>query len=129
MLKANKLKGSVLAIAIISSLFVLLSAARSSSNAAPSSSNAASAPAADGAAIYQAKCSTCHGKDGRGIPNWKAKGQPDFTESTWQKSRTDAQISDVTKNGKGKFMPAFKAKLSDEEVAAVVSRVRSFGKK
>jgi cbb3-type cytochrome c oxidase subunit III len=85
--------------------------------------------AADGNAIFAAKCATCHGKDGSGIPNWRAKGQPDFRDAKWQKSKTDAQITDVTKNGKGKYMPAFKTKLSDEEIAAVVSRIRSFGKK
>lgn len=120
MIKANVLKGSILVAAIIVGLYVLASAGASNSN---------SSYAADGAAIYQAKCSTCHGKDGRGIPNWRAKGQPDFTDSAWQKARTDAQISDSTRNGKGKFMPAFKAKLSDDDIKAVVARVRAFGKK
>lgn len=90
---------------------------------------AAARTAADGNAIFAAKCATCHGKDGSGIPNWRAKGQPDFRDAKWQKSKTDAQIADVTKNGKGKYMPAFKTKLSDEEIAAVVSRIRSFAKK
>jgi len=83
---------------------------------------------ADGNALYAAKCATCHGKDGKGMPNWRSKGQPDFTDKNWQKSRTDAQITDATKNGKGKFMPAFKAKMSDEEIAAVTARIRAFGK-
>ena len=86
-------------------------------------------PVADGNALYAAKCAICHGKDGSGLPNWRSKGQPDFTDAKWQKSRTDAQIFDPTKNGKGKFMPAFKAKMSDEEITAVVARIRSFGKK
>ena len=42
---------------------------------------------------------------------------------------TDEQIADSIKNGKGKFMPAFKGKLSDEETGAVVQRIRAFGKK
>jgi len=116
----NNLKGLFLLAAIIVSSF----AVATGGTTAPSSS-----PAADGNALYAAKCSTCHGKDGRGIPNMRSKGQPDFTDAAWQKSRTDAQLSDATKNGKGKLMPAFKAKLSDEEIAAVVTRVRSFGKK
>jgi cytochrome c6 len=91
--------------------------------------NGASFTAADGAALYAAKCAICHGKDGRGIPNWRAKGQPDFTDAAWQKSRTNAQIADATKNGKGKNMPAFKAKLSDEEIAAVAVRVKAFAKR
>jgi len=116
-----KLKALFLLTAIISSSYAL--AAGGSANLSPTN------PAADGAAQYIAKCSTCHGKDGRGIPNWRSKGQPDFTDAKWQKSRTDAQIADATKNGKGKYMPAFKAKMSDEEVTAVVARIRSFAKK
>jgi len=92
-------------------------------------SNGTPAPAADGAALYAAKCLVCHGKDGRGIPSWRAKGQPDFTDAAWQKSRTNAQIAEATKNGKGKSMPAFKAKLTDEEIAAVAVRVKAFGKR
>jgi cbb3-type cytochrome c oxidase subunit III len=88
-----------------------------------------SSPAADGTALFGAKCALCHGKDGAGLPNWKAKGQPDFTNADWQGSHTDAQIVESIKNGKGKFMPPFKAKLSDDEVAAVAARVRTFGKK
>ncbi len=86
-------------------------------------------PVADGAALYAAKCAICHAKDGRGTPNWRSKGQPDFTDAKWQRSQSDAQIAAATKNGKGKYMPAFKAKLSDEEIAAVVARIRAFGKK
>ena len=84
---------------------------------------------ADGNALYMAKCALCHGKDGRGLPNWRAKGQPDFTDANWQKSRNDAALINATTNGKGKFMPAFKGKLSDDELTAVVARVRDFGKK
>lgn len=86
-------------------------------------------PVADGNAVYAAKCALCHGKDGRGLPNWRAKGQPDFTVASWQKSKTDAQLIGATKDGKGKYMPAFKGKLSDEEITAVVAKVRAFGKK
>lgn len=83
----------------------------------------------DAAALFGAKCAICHGKDGRGQQNWKAKGQPDFTDANWQKSRTDSQIADSIRNGKGKFMPPWKGKLSDEEIAALTGRVRAFGKK
>jgi mono/diheme cytochrome c family protein len=64
-----------------------------------------------------------------GLPNWRSKGQPDFTRAEWQKSHTDEQIADTIKNGKGKFMPAFKSKLSEEETGAVVQRIRAFGRK
>jgi len=79
---------------------------------------------ASGTSLFGSKCAACHGKDGAGLSNWKSKGQPDLTKSEWQDSHTDAEIADTIKNGKGKFMPSFKDKLSDEEINAVVSRVR-----
>ena len=85
--------------------------------------------AADGAAVFGSKCVLCHGKKGEGQPNWKAKGQPDLTTAEWQSSHTDAQIAEVIKNGKGKFMPPFKAKLSDDDVNAVVAHIRALKKK
>jgi len=121
MRKANYLKGSILVIAIIASSYAVAGGASTSLNSAP--------PVSDGNAIYAAKCAICHAKDGRGLPNWRSKGQPDFTDAKWQKSRTDAQIAEATKNGKGKYMPAFKTKLSDEDIAAVVARVRALAKK
>jgi cbb3-type cytochrome c oxidase subunit III len=113
------LKGSILLGALIISSYAF------SSGASPKST----AALADGNAVYAAKCAICHGKDGRGLPNWRAKGQPDFTNATWQKSKTDAQIGDSIRNGKGKYMPAYKGKLSDDDINAVAARVRAFGKK
>ena len=87
------------------------------------------APPVDGAAVFGSKCVVCHGKDGHGLPAWKSKGQPDLTTADWQKSHTDAQIAETIKNGKGRFMPSFKAKLSDEEIGSVVAHIRSLAKK
>ncbi|MCI0389051.1 MAG: cytochrome c [Acidobacteria bacterium] len=81
------------------------------------------------AALFDAKCAMCHGKDGRGTKFGKEKGAPDFTESEWQKSHTDAQINDAITNGRGKSMPAWKNKLSSEEITALVARVREFAGK
>src|SRR5262249_14312905 len=38
-------------------------------------------PAEDGAALFGQKCALCHGKDGKGLAQWRAKGQPDFTDA------------------------------------------------
>ena len=83
---------------------------------------------ADGTALFNIHCAFCHGKDGAGLPNWRAKGQPDFSKPEWQSAHTDAQISESIKSGGGKTMPAFKNKLSEGDVAALVSRIREFGK-
>lgn len=112
----NRVKGLILLTAMMLTSYVLVGAAASGGARAT----------ADGNALYAAKCVICHGKDGRGTPNWRAKGQPDFTNAEWQKSRTDAQFAASIKNGKGK-MPAFK--LDDADIAALVAKVRAFGKK
>jgi mono/diheme cytochrome c family protein len=86
-------------------------------------------PEVNVAELFAAKCAACHGKDGRGLPNWRAKGQPDFTDSNFQKSRTEAQLAESIRNGKGKFMPTWKDKLASEQINALVGQVRAFGKK
>jgi len=84
--------------------------------------------AADGAAIYKAKCASCHGADGKGQTpmgmkmNLRDLGSPDVQK------QTDKELYDWTAAGKGK-MPAYKAKLTDEEIKALVAHMRGFAKK
>ena len=82
----------------------------------------------DAAATYTAKCVKCHGADGRGAEKYKKKGVKDFTDAKWQKSRSDAQLTASINNGKGEVMPSWKAKLSADEIKALVALVRSLGK-
>lgn len=80
--------------------------------------------AADGAAIYKAKCAMCHGPDGskeNAAMNIKAISGPDVQK------KTDAQLIEGTSKGVGK-MPAFSGKLSDEEIKGVVAFVRTLKK-
>ncbi len=78
-----------------------------------------------GAKIFIQKCSVCHGKDGKGMA---AVGTPDFTSSKVQASLTDETVRNTIRHGKkGTLMPAWDGKLSDHEVAAVSSFVRSLG--
>ncbi len=85
-------------------------------------------PAVDAAAIYSAKCAKCHGGDGSGVEKYKKKGQKSFTDSAWQKTRTDAQFTASITNGKGEAMTAWKGKLTAEEIKALVAYVRSLKK-
>lgn len=89
--------------------------------------NFRAAEKADGAAIYKAKCSMCHGVDGKGFAALKT---PDFTDPKWQESVTDKDILDAIKNGKkDTAMPAFSGKLSEQEILAVLKQVRAFNRK
>jgi cbb3-type cytochrome c oxidase subunit III len=82
---------------------------------------------ADGAEIFRAKCSMCHGVDGKGYPALKT---PDFTDRKWQDSVTDKDILDAIKDGKkDTAMPAFAGKLSEQEILAVLKQVRMFNGK
>jgi len=83
--------------------------------------------AADGAAIYKAKCESCHGADGGGMtPMGKAMKLRDLSSAAVQK-QSDAELTKVTADGKGK-MPAYKTKMTDAEIAAVVAHIRSMKK-
>jgi mono/diheme cytochrome c family protein len=77
---------------------------------------------------YQRACSRCHGPRGQGGPP-ATPGEPgprDFTDAAWQRSRTTTEIEATVRSGKGP-MPAFGTVLSDVEIEAAVSQVRSFG--
>jgi Cytochrome c553 len=81
--------------------------------------------AADAAANWAQHCASCHGKDGSGNTMMGKKlGVKDYTK---QQSFSDAEAANVIKNGKGK-MKAYKDKLSDADVKALVAYVRSLKK-
>ncbi len=83
--------------------------------------------AADGAATYKAKCASCHGADGSGqTAMGKAMKLRDLGSAEVQK-QTDKELVAVTADGKGK-MPAYKGKLSADEINAVVAFIRTLKK-
>lgn len=87
-----------------------------------------SAFAADGAAIYKAKCASCHGADGSGqTPIGKTMKLRDLRSPEVQK-QSDKELYDWIAEGKGK-MPAYKNKLSEAEINALVTHMRDLAKK
>ena len=77
---------------------------------------------ADGAAIYKTKCAPCHGPDGSGqTPVGKNLKVRDLRSPEVQKL-TDAEITKVLTDGKGK-MP--KSKLAPDDIKLVIAFVRS----
>jgi mono/diheme cytochrome c family protein len=83
----------------------------------------------DAAAIFESKCATCHGKDGR-AKTLKAKFNKarNLTDAAWQAEVSDERIYNSIANGRGKKMPAFAAKLSRAELEGLVGYVRGLKK-
>jgi len=87
-----------------------------------------SAVAFDASSVYNSKCASCHGKDGRARSmHAKHEHARDLTTAEWQDSVSDERIYNSISNGKGK-MPAFKKKLSDSQIDELVNYVRRLRK-
>ena len=74
--------------------------------------------------LYNRYCIRCHGVDGRGV--WDIPDVPDFTNSRWQASRTDAQLSRSIIEGRGACMPPFRGAVTLEESWAMARYLRTF---
>jgi cytochrome c6 len=77
--------------------------------------------AVDAAALYASRCASCHGKDGKGTSTGKKLGAKDLSLET--KEPVQEIAADIA-NGTGK-MPAFKGKLSPEEIDALAKYVKA----
>ena len=78
--------------------------------------------AADGKALFDAKCAMCHGKDGVAKP--MAKGSANLNDAKWQEATKIEAIETVITDGKGK-MKGYKDKMSGEEIKAVAGYVKT----
>jgi mono/diheme cytochrome c family protein len=85
------------------------------------------------AKLFKARCSTCHGLDGKGDTTpGKAAGVKDWTDGKTLAAMTDAQIEERIRTGikapDGKErMPPF-PKLTDDQVKALRAHVRSLSR-
>ena len=95
-----------------------------------------------GQQVYANNCAACHGAHLQGQPNWrdrKSNGRlpappHDISGHTWH--HPDAVLLDLVENGlvpgvtapEGyeSDMPAFKGKLSDQDIVAVIAYIKSF---
>ncbi|HXW57225.1 MAG TPA: cytochrome c [Candidatus Cybelea sp.] len=85
-------------------------------------------PAQDGAALFKSKCASCHGPSGKGdTPVGKALKLRDLGSEDVQK-QSDPELTEITANGKGK-MPAYKDKLTGEQIQQLVAFMRTLKKK
>ena len=76
--------------------------------------------------LYDARCAKCHGSNGRAKSlRGKVDHARDFTDAGWQSNVSDERLFNSITNGRGK-MPAFKKKLSEQQIDALVTYVRQF---
>ena len=78
--------------------------------------------AEDGKALFDSKCAMCHGKDGVAKP--AAKGSKNFNDPAFQSATSAEAIAKMVEDGKGK-MPAYKTKLSAEQIQAIAAHVKT----
>ena len=91
-----------------------------------------------GEEIYAETCASCHGVDLEGQPNWKRRLENgrmpapphDATGHTWHHS--DQSLLRITHDGLGAIVPGYESDmpffgdiLSDEEIQAVLSYIKS----
>ena len=89
--------------------------------------------AADAKDNWEKNCAKCHGPDGKGDTKMGKKLEVrDLTDPKVQAAFTDAQATTSIKDGvkaEGKQkMPGYADKLSDDEIKALVTYVRSLKK-
>jgi mono/diheme cytochrome c family protein len=80
--------------------------------------------------LFDSVCAKCHGSDGRGgVPS--AEGLPapsNFTDPAFHASRSEADLRNAIKNGKGP-MPPFGALFDETQTTLLVSYIRAFNAK
>jgi mono/diheme cytochrome c family protein/uncharacterized membrane protein len=79
------------------------------------------------AGLFRQHCVKCHGADGAGSAK-RARWPhiPDFTDASWQRRRSEAQLLAGILDGKGADMPPRRGKLSEDQARGLVASVRAF---
>ena len=111
--------------ALVSLVVVVLIAVVASGSAATAQKGRVVSQAERGRTVYEAKCARCHGADGAGRTRMaEIVEPPDMSDPAWQRRRGTARMIASVTNGLGQ-MPAFKKKLTRQEIAAAVAYVRT----
>lgn len=89
---------------------------------------------ARGAEIYKANCAVCHGANAEGVPNWSKKGPdgkfppPPLNGTAHDWHHPMSALKQTIREGTAKLggsMPAWKDKLSDADIEAVIAWFQS----
>ncbi len=77
--------------------------------------------------LFRQNCAACHGEDGKGVTMRKILPLiPDFTSQAWQLSQTELALVNQIDYGSAPLMPAFRYKLTREQVLGLAVYIRSF---
>jgi mono/diheme cytochrome c family protein len=124
-------------IAVVLALCVALAACAKSSNAASARASASAAAmknpasASDGATVYLTDCSSCHQTNGQGVSgafpplagNAVVTGNP-VAVIAIVKNGLEGRVT-VNNAAYSGIMPSWKGQISDDQIAAVISYIRS----
>ena len=78
-----------------------------------------------GRAVYSDRCVRCHGSDGQGRTRLgESLEPPDLSDPNFQRSHSNSRMIASVTQGRG-GMPAFKKKLSRQDIAASIAYVRT----
>ena len=73
-----------------------------------------------GKPVFAANCAACHGQDGKGN---QALGAPNLTDTVWLYGGGIDTIEATIRNGRSGVMPAWRARLGDDDARAVAAFV------
>jgi mono/diheme cytochrome c family protein len=79
---------------------------------------------ADGPGDYKAKCAACHGADGKGDTSMGKMMKIRDLGSADVQSQSDADLTNIITNGKGK-MPKYDGKLTADQISGLVKYIRT----
>ncbi|KMK67533.1 cytochrome-c oxidase, cbb3-type subunit III [Puniceibacterium sp. IMCC21224] len=80
--------------------------------------------AATGAEVFASNCASCHGDAGEGM---RDEGAPDLSDAIWLYGGDRDALHTTVNQARFGVMPAWGARLSDAEVAAVATYVHQLG--
>ena len=122
----KRMRAFVLLISV--SVLVVMVAGAASGTSTPADSKKGTSQIAKGRSVYTANCARCHGGDGMGKTTMGEMTEaPNITEAEWLSRRSSSRMVASVTNGRGQ-MPAFKKKLSKQDIAAAIAYVRTLKK-
>ena len=78
--------------------------------------------------LYRKNCSACHSEDGRGKElRTSMPSLPDFGSRDWQEKNSASQIAVSILEGKGKLMPSFRFRVTDDQARELAAYLTTLG--